>query len=142
LKLIQVHFRYIRIIQSNKTENGSLTTEMAPTITNKNDLYHCGQCPICQDDFTFAQSGMLPCGHLFHQECILKWMKKSTQCPNCREECARPQNILRMNVTPPKYGPREQARNNFKKYRCLFFLSAHWRLFFDYLLEGGKLNEF
>lgn len=44
-------------------------------------------CSIClvtavQGDRLFE----LVCNHLFHQDCITPWFKKSTQCPNCRRE--------------------------------------------------------
>lgn len=27
-----------------------------------------------------------PCGHLFHTECLEKWMKMKNECPYCRRE--------------------------------------------------------
>ena len=29
--------------------------------------------------------GLLPCGHAFHFECIFEWLKKSKNCPTCRQ---------------------------------------------------------
>jgi len=26
-----------------------------------------------------------PCGHIFHEKCLDKWLKTKTQCPYCRE---------------------------------------------------------
>lgn len=28
----------------------------------------------------------LRCGHIFHRECITKWLKQDLRCPNCRGE--------------------------------------------------------
>lgn len=52
-------------------------------------------CPICQEPFqgpgrvTRSQSAReraakLPCGHVFGQQCISRWLKESDTCPQCR----------------------------------------------------------
>lgn len=52
-------------------------------------------CVICQEDDEGATQAQLPCGHCFHKECILTWVKKSTSitsnccnCPMCRKSVA------------------------------------------------------
>ncbi|KAG5678452.1 hypothetical protein PVAND_008124 [Polypedilum vanderplanki] len=57
-------------------------------------------CSICccnfidskqETEFPFSRSGNSSstvyssyCGHLFHSECILKWIERSPNCPECR----------------------------------------------------------
>ncbi|KAK1315385.1 E3 ubiquitin-protein ligase RING1 [Acorus calamus] len=42
-------------------------------------------CRVCFDDFSVGSEVMrMPCGHLFHRVCILKWLEKSGVCPICR----------------------------------------------------------
>lgn len=45
-----------------------------------------GLCPICYDNYNETTSGELLCGHLFHQECIEKWIDTDGKknCPLCR----------------------------------------------------------
>lgn len=50
-------------------------------------------CTICLEDITRAQleseeAGTVPCGHLFHVECIGGWVNRSgrNSCPNCRAQ--------------------------------------------------------
>lgn len=57
-------------------------------------------CAICQEDFpkdiNNAQDSeeeenctkivRLPCHHLFHRKCVVKWLKMSCTCPSCRYE--------------------------------------------------------
>jgi hypothetical protein len=45
-------------------------------------------CPICLDSMTTAKR--LSCGHMFHSECLLEWVKESANsactCPMCRSD--------------------------------------------------------
>ncbi|KAK2977665.1 hypothetical protein RJ640_015662 [Escallonia rubra] len=55
-----------------------------------------GECSICHEDFVPRDMvNRLPCSHIFHTRCILRWLKRSNTCPLCRskvykEEPARP----------------------------------------------------
>ncbi|KAK1288318.1 E3 ubiquitin-protein ligase RING1 [Acorus calamus] len=42
-------------------------------------------CRVCFDEFSVGSEVMrMPCGHLFHRDCILKWLERSGVCPMCR----------------------------------------------------------
>ncbi|KAJ4980494.1 hypothetical protein NE237_031331 [Protea cynaroides] len=42
-------------------------------------------CPICLEDFVPNEEILMtPCKHMFHDECILPWVKSHGQCPVCR----------------------------------------------------------
>lgn len=44
-------------------------------------------CCICLDEIAMGeQTILLPCGHMFHNNCILTWLKKNNTCPMCRFE--------------------------------------------------------
>jgi E3 ubiquitin-protein ligase ATL6/9/15/31/42/55 len=54
------------------------------------DVYSATECVICMDPFKKGDLlRKLPtCSHLFHPDCIIKWLKSSTQveaqkCPQC-----------------------------------------------------------
>ncbi|XP_073137923.1 uncharacterized protein [Henckelia pumila] len=52
-------------------------------IDSNND--HDGSCRICLEDFEQAVLVMImPCSHVFHKDCIRKWLKASHYCPICR----------------------------------------------------------
>ncbi|XP_055802055.1 RING-H2 finger protein ATL66-like [Solanum dulcamara] len=49
---------------------------------NSND-----ECMVCLDELgEETQVLRLPCSHMFHAECIIKWLEKSHYCPLCRYE--------------------------------------------------------
>ncbi|VDN51658.1 unnamed protein product [Dracunculus medinensis] len=53
------------------------------------DLLHPEKCPIC---IIFCDNTMnvklirMPCNHLFHEDCVLPWLKLNNSCPMCRYE--------------------------------------------------------
>ena len=43
------------------------------------------KCVICLSEFEIGdQVSALPCAHVFHNECIISWLKKHCQCPICK----------------------------------------------------------
>ncbi|KAL9645514.1 hypothetical protein ABK040_000579 [Willaertia magna] len=49
---------------------------------------HCDHsCSVCICDFEESENLIrLPCGHLFHKDCIMPWIKDHNSCPTCRFE--------------------------------------------------------
>merc|ERR1719277_2434427 len=45
------------------------------------------ECSICLDELVAGEPALrIPCGHLFHEECVKDWLNKSNECPVCRFE--------------------------------------------------------
>lgn len=45
------------------------------------------ECSICLSELVIGQPALrIPCGHLYHEECVEDWLKKSNECPVCRFE--------------------------------------------------------
>ncbi|CAF2173426.1 unnamed protein product [Brassica napus] len=43
------------------------------------------RCTVCLEDFEPKETVMVtPCKHMFHEECIVPWLKSKGQCPLCR----------------------------------------------------------
>ncbi|KAL6006831.1 hypothetical protein ACLOJK_032327 [Asimina triloba] len=48
------------------------------------------RCAICLNDSTVGtEVARLPCKHIFHSECILRWLSMHHICPLCRFELPR-----------------------------------------------------
>lgn len=47
-------------------------------------------CSICIDNLKVNQKvKLLPCNHIFHKNCLFKWAKKSSTCPECRQNMVK-----------------------------------------------------
>ena len=45
------------------------------------------QCIICMEEFEEKEKvKLLPCGHIFHNNCIKQWLLKQKTCPFCKSE--------------------------------------------------------
>lgn len=45
------------------------------------------------NDFHVQSIQKLRCNHVFHPECIYKWLDINKRCPMCREEIDRPESL-------------------------------------------------
>lgn len=48
---------------------------------------HGGHCVVCLGEWQTGQTVLRSqnCPHIYHSSCIMSWMKKSNECPSCRE---------------------------------------------------------
>lgn len=54
--------------------------------TNDDDEDEDGnRCAVCLDDFEAREVVMVtPCNHMFHEDCIIPWVRSQGRCPVCR----------------------------------------------------------
>ncbi|KAM7540201.1 hypothetical protein Aperf_G00000033061 [Anoplocephala perfoliata] len=55
-------------------------------------------CPICQEKLNSALGvniSALPCGHVFHEDCIKRWLRCRPSCPHCRNRSS-PTSLLKL----------------------------------------------
>ncbi|GAA5994237.1 uncharacterized protein JCM10292_001949 [Rhodotorula paludigena] len=49
------------------------------------DMDGINSCSVCQDAFQLDEAALsLPCRHIYHEGCIVPWLKTSGTCPTCR----------------------------------------------------------
>ncbi|XP_071174974.1 E3 ubiquitin-protein ligase AMFR-like [Mytilus edulis] len=53
-----------------------------PMATEEEIKDHNDNCAVCWE--RMESSRKLPCGHLFHNACLLSWLEQDTSCPTCR----------------------------------------------------------
>ncbi|KAF3837821.1 hypothetical protein F7725_009589 [Dissostichus mawsoni] len=68
-------------------EDGSLTSEDISNYQHcdwsvwPRDVLQCLECVVCLENFVSEELLMaLPCGHVFHQQCIVVWLASGRHC--------------------------------------------------------------
>ena len=70
---------------SEKEENNEIINNMPSFLFKKNNnekMYNCVVC-MCEIEEN-EECKRLKCGHMFHSNCIDNWLKRTLECPMCR----------------------------------------------------------
>jgi DNA-directed RNA polymerase subunit RPC12/RpoP len=91
LESLQHAFESANVSLDTRAAKGKLTHVMKGRLVTKPlslDTICCQpSCPICSDDFVVDMEGLhLPCGHIFHRDCVMPWLEQKQNCPICRAE--------------------------------------------------------
>ena len=79
-------------LSSDNGPKNEKSKSMPTPATNKNindelKLWEDNTCSICLCDYVPGEEcTKLPCGHLFHSECITSWLQLNRRCPLCNFE--------------------------------------------------------
>lgn len=76
------------------TDSYTLNNLICKNFCSKTDKYN--ECTICIYDFENNEKiKQLPCGHLFHPNCIDNWLGNySYKCPTCKKEIGNPTPLI------------------------------------------------
>lgn len=84
--------------QSSATHRGTLQSELSwlPSVrmvalkrgaSRPYDATSCEVCAICTETVeAHDRISEIPCGHVFHPDCIRKWLAIRPTCPICRKQ--------------------------------------------------------
>lgn len=61
-----------------------------------------GECSVCFESFNATTSKKLPCGHTYHNDCVLSWLKRNPSCPLCRQDT---RNMIQYHVFSAMWQP-------------------------------------
>eukprot|EP00093_Oithona_nana_P009345 09345.XXX_221603_219648_1 [CDS] Oithona nana genome sequencing. len=64
-------------------------------------------CIICREEMVAPSTKKLPCGHIFHKNCLRSWFQRQQTCPTCRLDVLRAP--LPGQQPPRRITPRAQA---------------------------------
>lgn len=77
------------IENTNKSNDPSATcSSCQPFASLKRVPANKGECVICLDGYRAGDTVCIAvnesCNHIYHRECVVKWLKKNDRCPLCR----------------------------------------------------------
>jgi E3 ubiquitin-protein ligase RNF115/126 len=83
------------LIQSDPNKYGtppaskSEVEKLQKEIVHEDNLekYKDCECAVCKEAYSKLEKTIkMPCNHLFHEDCIIPWLKQHNSCPVCRYE--------------------------------------------------------
>ncbi|CAM6129663.1 unnamed protein product [Calypogeia fissa] len=96
LMVNDVHNRFWRFLASladfmNIVDNIQVVSEMNTLLPDATleELTRDTTCIICLQEMSEAKK--LPCGHLFHNDCLGQWLIRQPTCPTCRAPVQKPE---------------------------------------------------
>ena len=55
--------------------------------TSKSKALEPPTCTVCVEQIPIGKKGMfMPCGHIYHPDCLKPWLETNNTCPVCRFE--------------------------------------------------------
>src|SRR5664279_3671491 len=46
-------------------------------------------CAVCLAELDVINTKQTPCGHIYHEQCLVAWLKVGTNCPTCKQQLIR-----------------------------------------------------
>ena len=71
------------LIKTKTKKFVTVTLNQYPSPTEE-EISNDDICIICRTQMTITDSKKLPCGHIFHKDCIIQWFSNKDQCPICK----------------------------------------------------------
>jgi hypothetical protein len=71
------------------------TTPMVPgrLRASKKEQLEPPTCTVCVEHIEIGKKGMfMPCGHVYHPDCLKPWLEGNNTCPVCRFELPKENN--------------------------------------------------
>ncbi|WCJ42663.1 RING/U-box superfamily protein [Euphorbia peplus] len=82
------------VVEEESGETGTGASKLSLSKLMKQRFWYCNgaggdgeeECSICWEKYVEEIEAIkMPCNHVFHQKCILQWLKTKASCPLCRQ---------------------------------------------------------
>ncbi len=72
-------------IKDEENDNKGIENKNNKHLITNNNLEHQESCVICMETFQmYDRIITLECNHIYHSQCIIEWIVRSSSCPKCR----------------------------------------------------------
>ncbi|KAM9789138.1 E3 ubiquitin-protein ligase RNF126-B-like [Neosynchiropus ocellatus] len=84
-----------------------------PTVTITEEHMGGLECPVCKEDYNIGENvRQLPCNHLFHNDCIVRWLEQHDSCPVCRESLSGQDTTATLPAATVDFSPPSSSTSN------------------------------
>ena len=109
-RLLNIIMSFDSIHKGNPPASERAINNLKKIVINENNIKNFNEetCNVCLEIYKEGQISIkLDCGHYFHENCIIQWLKMRNTCPVCRHELESNDP----NYEKRKHSHRENLRN-------------------------------
>lgn len=72
------------INNNNDNDDNNVNNNLTEFINKQKDSNNYKECVICLENMIYNEDLiMINCSHIYHKECIQKWLNRNSICPLC-----------------------------------------------------------
>jgi len=105
-------------VRGHEADNGGAAEQFPSISIREEHTSDNNNCSVCLEAFQLGEDAReMPCSHIFHGNCIFKWLTINVTCPLCRYRIKSPSSSSSAFNNSRSFSPHRSPSRRFSAYR-------------------------